>query len=56
MSRTVEVTCDYCTASIEAQDEEELLGWISADKFDIVSGELKDLDFCSDECAASYFS
>jgi len=56
MSKRTDVICDYCTASAEEDDEEILQGWIHAEKFDSLREDLRELDFCSDECASAYFS
>ena len=49
------VRCDWCEKVSEVEDDEEFYGdgWITASRGE---DEEAQLDFCSRECASSYFA
>lgn len=57
MARTSEITCDYCTDSIELEDEELVIerGWLEVARYDTIRGDVIHHDFCSEECLISHF-
>lgn len=55
--RSSQISCDYCTETIDLHDDEYSVdrGWYDVAFYDTIREEVEHLDFCCEECLINHF-